>query len=341
MKKKINLAVVGCGSIFKKHFIAIYKNRKLFNIIEACDTNFKNFKNFDFDSFNNVNFFTNYNNFIKNSKADLIVLCTPNSLHFSQSMKALEYNKNVLTEKPMSLNYKQSNIMVKNFNKKKLKLYVLMQIRMNPIIIKLKKAIDRNIFGEIKFVNLNVIWNRSQNYYDSADWRGTKTKDGGIFLNQTSHYLDLLVYLFGLPKNINTYTSKTRKNIQVEDTGVVNLVFKNLALGSFNATMLNNFGNLETSFTLVGTKGSVKIGGLLLNKVIYFRSEFEKKFNFSLSKEERNYFSKPFKGHEFFYKNLYDSFIGKNNEISFGHDCLNTMKFIDEIYSNTNIINTK
>ena len=68
---------------------------------------------------------------------------------------------------------------------------------MNPIIQKLKKALSKNIFGDVRYINLNVIWNRSQDYYDSADWRGTKNKDGGIFLNQTSHYLDLLIYLFG------------------------------------------------------------------------------------------------------------------------------------------------
>ena len=104
--------------------------------------------------------------------------------------------------------------------------------------------------------------------------------------------------------------------------------------------MLNNFGNLETSLTLVGTKGSIIIGDLLLNKINYFKSEFEKKFNFLLNKDEKNYFSKPYKGHELFYKNLYNSFIGENNEISLGQDCLNTMKLIDKIYSNAKIINT-
>ena len=111
-----------CGNIFNKHFIAITKNKKLYNIIEVCDTNPANFKKFNFNNYSMVNFYTDYNKFIKNSKADLVVLCTPNNLHFSQSIKALQYNKNILTEKPMSLNFNQSKIMVEGVQKKKIEI---------------------------------------------------------------------------------------------------------------------------------------------------------------------------------------------------------------------------
>ena len=188
---------------------------------------------------------------------------------------------------------------------------------------------------------MNVIWNRSQKYYDSASWRGNKLMDGGLFLNQTSHYLDLLVYLFGLPTKVSSFLTKTRKNIQVEDTGIVNLLFPNFITGSFNTTMLNNFGNLETSMTLIGTKGSIVIGGLNLDKVNYYKTTNDDKFDFRLNKNEKIFFKKPYKGHEIYYKNMYYSLIGKKSETPTGKECLNTMKLIDKIYKSSKVIKTK
>ncbi len=338
MPKKITVGVVGCGNIFKKHYEALLYNKNLFSLIEVCDSNLHKINKYNFDK--KISKYNDFNKFLSNSKADIIVLCTPNHLHYKQSLLAAKFNKNILTEKPMALNYKDSNNMVNLFRKKNLNLYVLMQIRFNPNILKIKKMLDRGILGKIKLINMNVIWNRSQHYYNSEKWRGSKKMDGGIFLNQTSHYLDLIVYLFGLPKKINSFLTKTRKNIQVEDTGIVNMIFPNFATASFNVTMLNNFGNLETSMTIIGTKGSIVIGGLNLDKITYFKSTNADKLNINLNKNDKLFFQRPFRGHEIYYKSMHGSLSGIKNDTPTGIDCLNTMKLIDKIYKSSKIINT-
>lgn len=339
MPKKITVGVVGCGNIFKKHYAALIKNKNLFDIIEICEIDLKKIERYKFNK--NIIKFDNYSKFISTSRADIIILCTPNHLHYQQSLLAAEYNKNILTEKPMSLNFKDSKRMVNLFKKKNLHLFVLMQIRFNPIINKLKKMISNKNFGEIRLINFNVIWNRSQEYYDSAIWRGTKSMDGGIFLNQTSHHLDLITFLFGLPKKINTLITKTRRNIQVEDTGTINMMFDNFAIGSFNVTMLNNFGNLETSMTIIGTKGSIIVGGLSLDKIKYYRSSANNQKILNLNKKDRLFFTEPSKGHEIYYKNMYNYLMVEKNNTPTGADCLNTMKLIDTIYKSSKIIDTK
>ena len=135
---------------------------------------------------------------------------------------------------------------------------------------KLEKIIDNDGFGKIHIINMNIFWNSSQEYYDNEKWRGTKKIDGGIFYNQTSHHLDLLINLFGPLVKVSSFLSKNRKNIEVEDTAVVSLLFKSGLVGSINVSMLIHFGNYETSLTLVGDKGTLKIDGKNLNIIEYW-----------------------------------------------------------------------
>ena len=144
----------------------------------------------------------------KKLKFNLISICTPSGLHKSHAIQCLKKGVNVLIEKPMALNRKDGNEIIKAGKKYKKKIFVCLQNRYNPTIQLLKKAIDNNKFGKIYFVSVNVFWNRGQNYYDQDKWRGTKKFDGGALMNQYIHFIDLLIWLFGPIKK------KTNNEIQ-------------------------------------------------------------------------------------------------------------------------------
>jgi UDP-N-acetyl-2-amino-2-deoxyglucuronate dehydrogenase len=116
-------------------------------------------------------------------------------------------------------------------------------------------------------VNLNVFWTRPPEYYNSAKWRGTWEFDGGAFMNQASHYVDLIDWIIGPVESLQAYTATLARDIEVEDTGVLSLRWRNGALGSMNVTMLTYPCNMEGSITVLGEFGTVRIGGVAVNEI--------------------------------------------------------------------------
>ena len=157
--------------------------------------------------------------------------------------------------------------MVRACDDANVRLFVVKQNRRNATLQLLKNAVEQGRFGRIYMVNLNVFWTRPQEYYDSAAWRGTWEFDGGAFMNQASHYVDLLDWLIGPIKSLQAYTATLARNIEVEDTGVISVEWRSGALGSMNVTMLTYPKNLEGSITIIGEKGTVRIGGVAVNEI--------------------------------------------------------------------------
>ena len=173
---------------------------------------------------------------LQNEIIDLVVLCTPSGLHSEQAIIAAKYGKSVVSEKPMATRFSDGIAMVKACDEANVRLFVVKQNRHNETLQLLKKAIDDERFGEIKLVQLNVFWTRPQEYYDEGGgWRGTWEFDGGAFMNQASHYMDLLNWMIGPVESVNAMMSTSRK-IQAEDTGVLNIKWRNGALGSERAS---------------------------------------------------------------------------------------------------------
>jgi UDP-N-acetyl-2-amino-2-deoxyglucuronate dehydrogenase len=146
-------------------------------------------------------------------------------------------------------------------------LFVVKQNRLNPPVQLLKTAIDKGRFGRIYLANTTVRWTRPQEYYDQAPWRGTWEFDGGAFMNQASHYVDLIQWLVGPVDSVMAKTATLARKIETEDTGVALLKFRSGALGVIEVTMLTWPRNLEGSITILGEKGTVKIGGTAVNRV--------------------------------------------------------------------------
>jgi len=228
--RKIKFAVIGCGRISGKHFSALNEHTANAELIAVCDVAKEALTAVQVKS--EVERFNSLDETLNGCDADVFVLCTPSGLHPEQTMKIARHGRHVMTEKPMATRLKDGKEMVSTCDKESVHLFVVKQNRLNPTLQALKKALVGKRFGRIYMVNVNVYWTRPQEYYDQARWRGTWEFDGGAFMNQASHYIDLLDWLIGPIESVHSYTSTLERNIEVEDTGVANIKWRSGALGS-------------------------------------------------------------------------------------------------------------
>ena len=263
-EKKFRVALAGCGRISKNHFEAIHEIDGL-ELVAVCDTDPERAARAGTEW--KVPHFTSYEKMLKDAKADVITIATPSGLHADQGVEAAQAGKHVVMEKPMAISLTGADALVHACDKARVQLFVVKQNRLNPPIQLLKHAIDRNRFGRIYLASCTVHWARPQEYYDQASWRGTWEFDGGAFMNQASHYVDLIQWLVGPVESVMAKTATLARRIETEDSGVAILKFRSGALGSIEVTMLTYPRNLEGSITILGEKGSVKIGGTAVNKV--------------------------------------------------------------------------
>jgi UDP-N-acetyl-2-amino-2-deoxyglucuronate dehydrogenase len=167
----------------------------------------------------------------------------------------------------MAITLEQADALVEACDSNDVRLFVVKQNRLNPSIQLLKRAVEKGRFGRIYLANTTVRWHRPQEYYDAASWRGTWEFDGGAFMNQASHYVDLIQWLIGPVESVMAKTATQARRIEAEDSGVAVLKFRNGALGVIEVNVLTHPKNWEGSITIMGEKGTVKIGGTAVNKV--------------------------------------------------------------------------
>jgi UDP-N-acetyl-2-amino-2-deoxyglucuronate dehydrogenase len=266
LDRRIRFAIVGCGRISPNHFLALQKNIERAELVAVCDTNPQALK--DAVEKSGARGFPSLDQLLEQSNADVVVLATPSGLHSSQTIQIAEAGgRHVMTEKPMATRWADAKMMVQACDAAKIRLFVVKQNRRNSTLQLLKQAIEKGRFGRIYMVSINVFWNRPQSYYDSAPWRGTWEFDGGAFMNQASHYVDLLDWMIGPIESVFAYTGTLARDIEVEDSGVMAVRWRNGALGSVNVTMLTFPKNLEGSITVLGETGTVRIGGLAVNEI--------------------------------------------------------------------------
>jgi UDP-N-acetyl-2-amino-2-deoxyglucuronate dehydrogenase len=263
--RKIRFALVGCGRIAQNHFSALKQHADRAELVSVCDINPKALE--AAVQTTGAKPFSNLSDLLADTTADIVILTTPSGLHPEQAINVAATGRHVMTEKPMATRWHDGLRMVKACDDANVRLFVVKQNRRNATLQLLKSAVEKGRFGRIYMVNLNVFWTRPQEYYDSAAWRGTWEFDGGAFMNQASHYVDLLDWLIGPIKSLQAYTATLARNIEVEDTGVISVEWRSGALGSMNVTMLTYPKNLEGSITIIGEKGTVRIGGVAVNEI--------------------------------------------------------------------------
>jgi UDP-N-acetyl-2-amino-2-deoxyglucuronate dehydrogenase len=263
--RKIRFALVGCGRIAKSHFHAIKQHHERADLVAVCDVDEAALA--DAVHTTGATPYRSLTDMLAHSDADVFILTTPSGLHPEQTIQIAAAGRHVITEKPMATRWEDGKRMVAACDAASVRLFVVKQNRRNATLQLLKRAVEKKRFGKIYMVNLNVFWTRPQEYYDSSDWRGTWEYDGGALMNQASHYVDLIEWIVGPVESLHAYTATLARDIEVEDTGVISLRWRNGALGSMNVTMLTYPKNLEGSITILGEKGSARIGGVAVNEV--------------------------------------------------------------------------
>ena len=265
---EFKIALVGCGRISRNHFEAIDKVDGL-SLTGVCDVVPERAR--EWAERQGVPGFTSYEEMLQRVECDLVSICTPSGLHAAHGAVAARAGKHVITEKPMAISLGQADELVKACDEAGVFLFVVKQNRLNPPIQLLRRAVDKGRFGRIFIANTTVRWQRPQEYYDAAPWRGTWEFDGGAIMNQASHYVDLIQWLVGPVESVMAKTATQARRIEAEDSGVAILKFRSGALGVIEVNVLTYPRNLEGSITILGEKGSVKIGGTAVNRVEYWQ----------------------------------------------------------------------
>jgi UDP-N-acetyl-2-amino-2-deoxyglucuronate dehydrogenase len=263
-QRNFKIALVGCGRISKNHFDAIERVDGLeLSAVSDADAARARAAGEELG----VAWFSTYAEMLKSADADIVTIATPSGMHSAQGIAAAHAGKHVITEKPMAITLEQADALVEACDTAGVKLFVVKQNRLNPAVQLLKRAVDKGRFGRIYLANTTVRWNRPQEYYDAAPWRGTWEFDGGAFMNQASHYVDLIQWLIGPVESVIAKTATQARKIEAEDSGVAVMKFRNGALGVIEVNVLTHPRNWEGSITIVGERGTAKIGGTAVNKV--------------------------------------------------------------------------
>ena len=327
---KVKFALLGCSRISFKHIEALDKLKKRCSLVDICDSNKDALTNTS--QITDSNIYEKYEDMLNRTDADFIIITTPNGLHHEHTIQAAEAGFNVIVEKPMAISVSQAKEMITVCEKNNVKLYVVKQVRFADSIKLLKKAIHEKRFGQIFLINLNIFWTRPQSFYDSSPWKGDKKLDGGSLLNQASHYIDLLEWIFGPINSVNSITDTLYRKIQVEDTSVANFRWKSGAIGSMAFTLLTYPKNLECSLTIIGENGTAKLEGPSLNYFSEWKFLKEKPYDKKIPKNKSNItkFS-----HYPFYENLLDAHKSKHSIVLDGHQGLKSLKVIEAIYKSS------
>jgi UDP-N-acetyl-2-amino-2-deoxyglucuronate dehydrogenase len=262
------VAFVGCGRISGNHFEALSRIEGL-RLVAVCDVIEERARAAGEKW--NVPWFTNYEQMLADVPCDVVSIATPSGMHPAHGITAARAGKHVISEKPMAISLAAADELVKACDDAGVHLFVVKQNRLNATIQLLKRAIDKGRFGRIFMVNATVRWARPQEYYDQAPWRGTWEFDGGAFMNQASHYVDLVQWLVGPVESVMAKTATMARRIEAEDSGAALLKFRSGAIGVLEVTVLTFPKNYEGSITLMGEKGTAKIGGTAVNKIEHWQ----------------------------------------------------------------------
>jgi len=328
--RKIRFALVGCGRISKNHFDSIKNHAEEAELVGVCDIDPKALESAV--EYTGAKGYDSLSKLLADTNADVVILTTPSGLHPDQAVEIAATGRHVMTEKPMATRWHDGLRMVKACDDAGVRLFVVKQNRRNATLQLLKSAVEKKRFGRIYMVNINVFWTRPQEYYDSATWRGKWEFDGGAFMNQASHYVDLLDWLIGPIESLHAYTATLERDIEVEDTGVINVRWRSGALGSMNVTMLTYPKNLEGSITILGEKGTVRVGGVAVNEIQHWQFEDQDVDDEAIKTSNYETTSVYGFGHPLYYKNVIDVMRGVAEPETDGREGLKSLEVLIAAY---------
>lgn len=328
--RKIRFALIGCGRIAANHFEAVKTHAARCELVDVCDVDPAALA--AAVQRTGAAGHADLTSLLAKTTADCVILTTPSGLHPAQAIEIAKSGLDVMTEKPMATRWHDGLAMVRACDEAGVRLFVVKQNRRNRTLQLLKQAVDQGRFGRLYTVAVNVFWTRPQAYYDSAEWRGTWEFDGGAFMNQASHYIDLLDWVVGPVESVMAYTGTLARNIEVEDTGVAALKWRNGAMGTVNVTMLTYPKNLEGSITVLGERGSVRVGGVAVNEIQHWAFDAPHEMDAHIHDASYQTTSVYGFGHPLYYDNVINTLRGDAQPETDGREGLKSLELLIAMY---------
>jgi UDP-N-acetyl-2-amino-2-deoxyglucuronate dehydrogenase len=328
--RRIRCALVGCGRIARTHIAALGQHGDAAQWVAVCDNRAEALA--AAVQATGAPGFASLAELLAGSDPDLVVLATPSGLHPRQAMQVARSGRHVMTEKPMATKWQEGMDMVQACRDAGVKLFVVKQNRLNPTLQRVKQAVDAGRFGRIVMATVNVFWTRPQSYYDEAPWRGRWDLDGGAFMNQASHYVDMLEWLIGPVDNVHAYTATLGRDIEAEDTGVMSLRLRSGALASINVTMLTHGRNFEGSLTVLGERGTVRVGGVAVNRIEHWAFDTPEADDAAVEAASYGTASVYGPGHPLYYANVLATLRGEAHAEVDGREGLRSLEVLIAAY---------
>ncbi|MBK6444667.1 MAG: Gfo/Idh/MocA family oxidoreductase [Bacteroidetes bacterium] len=332
--RKVRFAVIGSGHIGKRHAEMIRRNPES-ELVAMVDIKPKSELGLtDLE----VPFFSTADELFKAGiDIDVVSVCSPNGLHAEHTLVALDNKKHVVIEKPMGLTVADCEKIIFKALQVSRQVFCVMQNRYSPPSIWIKDVVERNLLGSIYMVQLNCYWNRDNRYYTGKNWKGSADLDGGTLFTQFSHFIDIMYWLFGDITDIQGQFKDFNHGTLTafEDSGFVNFNFVNGGMGSINYSTSVWDTNLESSITIIGENGSIKIGGQYMNEVEYCHIHNYTMPNLPPANPANDYGT--YKGsaanHHFIIENVIDTLKGRTIATTNALEGLKVVDIIERIYA--------
>ncbi|GAB5409654.1 MAG: O-antigen biosynthesis protein WlbA [Balneolaceae bacterium] len=333
---KIKFSVIGFGRIGQRHakIINEFKSTELISVIDTDQKQFKKINELDLQS----HLYKSIDQFLieDRNQSDIVTIATPNGFHSEYAVKLLNMGYHVLIEKPMALSIKESEAIVNAEIKSGKMVFVVKQNRYSPPSEWLKEIVDNKLIGDTLIVQINCYWNRDERYYEASNWKGTRDLDGGALFTQFSHFVDIMYWIFGdikPPKAIvKNFTHPELKGF--DDSGFAQFEFENGGIGSINYSTSCWDKNMESSVTVVGTKGSLKIGGQYMNEIEYCNIKDYEMPELPETNPPNDY--GPYKGsaanHHYVFENIVNVLNGNDKPTASSFDGMKVVSIIEQIY---------
>lgn len=264
-------ALIGCGRISTNHIRAALENH--LEIIAVCDIRPEHMEKLlekhNIAEDGQIKRYTDYRKLIEENDIDLISIATESGLHARIALDCIDAGINVIIEKPIAMSLYDADKIIELSEKKGVKVSACHQNRFNNAVQEMRKALEQGRFGKLSHGSVHVRWNRNQEYYRQASWRGTWENDGGALMNQCIHGIDLLRWMMGdeIKEVYGVIRQQFHDYLETEDVGMAVVKFKNGAVATIEGTTNVYPRNLEETLYLFGERGTVKLGGKSVNNI--------------------------------------------------------------------------
>ena len=329
----IRAAVVGQGHVGKRHAEFIMRHPET-ELVAVCDIKDRESLGIEHDA----PFFSSLEELLAaDIEMDVVHICTPNGLHAPQALTALQAGKHVVIEKPMALTRSDCEAIIHTALSKSRQVFCVMQNRYSPPSAWLKEMVEEKRLGDILQVQINCYWNRDDRYYTGKNWKGIQELDGGTLFTQFSHFVDIMYWLFGDITGIQAQFADFthRHNTDFEDTGNIQFRFLKGGMGCLHYSTAAWDQNFESSLTVLGSKGTVKVGGQYMNEVEYCHVEGYEMPELPPSNPANDY--GPYKGsaanHGYVIENVVDVLKGRKPITTNALEGMKVVEIIERIYS--------